>query len=272
LAGRPALNADGNARPGYIFDNAATEASGRFGALEELFDANSIRHLEPLVVPGARCLEVGGGSGSLALWMSQRAGEGGRVLVTDLNTRFLEHIDAPNVEVRQHDIVTDPLEEGAFDVAHTRLVLVHIPERKRVIERVITALKPGGWLVLEEFDSLSMPPDPAIAPSEHLLKTLRALWAQMLERGANPGIGRQLFPWMREMGLKEVTAEGRTLMFQGGSAGGRLFKANFEQVHDALVASGRLTEEEFAADIARLDDPDITWPSSVMWTARGRKP
>lgn len=260
------------AAPQYIFDNAATETTSRFGALEELYDAASRRQLEPFVVPGARCLEVGGGSGSIALWMSERVGSGGKVVVTDLNTRFLEQIAEPNVEVRRHDIVNDPLEEAAFDVGHTRLVLVHIPERKTAMERMIRALKPGGWLVLEEFDSLSMPPDPEIAPSETMLKSLRALWAQMLERGANPGFGRQLFPLMGEMGLVEVAAEGRTMMFQGGSAGARLFQANFEQVYDALIASGRVTEEEFAADMARLNDPKVVWPSSVMWSVRGRRP
>lgn len=263
---------DTEAKPGYIFDNAATETTNRFGALEELFDETSFRHLARCVGAGARCLEVGGGSGSIALWMSQRVGGGGKVVVTDLNTRFLDQLTAPNMEVRRHDIVNDPLDEEAFDVVHTRLVLVHLPERLKAMERMIRALKPGGWLVLEEFDSLSMPPDPTIAPAETMLKTLRALWAQMLERGANPGFGRQLFPLMREMGLADVWAEGRTVMFQGGSAGGRLFKANFEQVHDALVASGRVSEEEFAADLARLHDPEVVWPSSVMWTVWGRKP
>ena len=143
----------GAAMTEYVFDNKEAETEQRFGALEALFDPVSKRHLEPHVVPGAHCLEVGGGSGSIALWMSERVGERGRVVVTDINTRFLDGIAGPNIEVRQHDIVSDPLEEAAFDVAHTRLVLLHIPERKRALERMIAAVKPGGWLVLEEFDS-----------------------------------------------------------------------------------------------------------------------
>lgn len=259
--------------PGYIFDNsAAAEASQRFGALEELFDESSFRQLAPRTPSGAHCLEVGGGSGSVASWLGERVGESGHVVVTDLNPRFLEWITAPNIEVRRHDIVNDPLEEAAFDLAHTRLVLLHLPERRKVIERLISALKPGGWLVLEEFDALSMPPDPAISTSETMFRTLRVIWDQMLERGADPRFGRQLFPWLREMGLVDVGAEGRTVMVRGGTAGSRQLKANFQQLHESLVFSGRLTEEQFAADLARLDDPEALWPSSIMWTAWGRKP
>jgi hypothetical protein len=32
------------------------------------------------------------------------------------------------------------------------------------------------------------------------------------------------------------------------------------------------TEEEFNRDLARLDDPSFMMPSSIMWTAWGRRP
>lgn len=256
----------------YVFDNKEPETEQRFGALEALFDPVSKGHLQPYVVAGAHCLEVGGGSGSIALWMGERAGDRGRVVVTDINTRFLDGIAGPNIEVRQHDIVSDPLEEAAFDVAHTRLVLLHIPERKRAIERMIAAVKPGGWLVLQEFDSRSMQADAAIVGSEHLLKSVTVMWELMAARGVNLRFGRELYPLLSSLGLSDVEAEGHVSVWRGGSVGARLWRSNFDQMHDALISSGRLTEQEFAEDIARLDDPSVTWPSPVLWSARGRKP
>jgi ubiquinone/menaquinone biosynthesis C-methylase UbiE len=126
--------------PQYVFDNQAAEAAQRFGALEDIYDPLSIRHLSPYVVPGANCLEIGGGSGSIARWMSQRVGSAGRVVVTDINTRFLDAIAAGNVEIRLHDIASDALEDGTFDVAHTRLVLLHLPERQPALDRMIASL------------------------------------------------------------------------------------------------------------------------------------
>ena len=178
----------------YVFDNKAAEAATRFGALEALYDAVTFRHLAPYVVEGSQCLEVGGGSGSVALWMSDRVGAHGRVVVTDLNTRFLEAITAPNVEVIRHDIVSDTLEESVFDLAHTRLVLVHLSQREQAIARMLTALKPGGWLVLQEFDSLSMRPD-STAFDEHSLRSQAVLWEVMQSRGRERSIRARAIPF-----------------------------------------------------------------------------
>jgi len=86
-----------------------------------------------------------------------------------IDPRFLETLRHPNIEVLRHNIVADPLPEASFDLVHTRLVLLHIPQREQALERMIAALKPDGWLVVEEYDSASMPPDPAVSPGEVLL-------------------------------------------------------------------------------------------------------
>jgi len=79
-------------------------------------------------------------------------GTSGRVLATDLDTRFLESLADPTIEVRQHDIVRDSLPGPVFDLVHARLILVHLPERELGLANMAGALKPGGWLVCEEFD------------------------------------------------------------------------------------------------------------------------
>ena len=225
----------------------------------------------PTSSPAAAASRSGGGSGSIARWMSERVGNAGRVVVTDINTRFLDVITAPNVEIRLHDITSDPLEDAAFDVAHTRLVLVHLPDRERVLDRMIAALKPGGWLVVQEFDALSMKPDPTIVESEHLLKTVAVLWQVMEERRVDVRFGRRLFPALESRGLLDVRAEGHVMMHRGGGAGARLLRANVDQMHDALIDAG-LTQAEFDQDRLRMEDPSIHWPSQIMWTACGRKP
>src|SRR5215469_12728993 len=121
-AGAPA------AEPGYLLDNAQAQAQGRFAGLEASFDTLTQRHLAARGLrPGWRCLEVGAGSGSVARWLASQAGS------------------LPNLEVIQHDIVTDPLPGGAFDLIHARLVLVQLPARNQVLARLVAALKPGGW-------------------------------------------------------------------------------------------------------------------------------
>jgi hypothetical protein len=113
--GRPAGQA-------YLLDNAGREDSARFAALAAILDPGTIRHLEERgITSGWHCLEVGGGGGSIAAWLAARVGPAGRVLVTDIDPRFLESLHLPNLEVRRHDIATDALPEAAF-AADLRLV------------------------------------------------------------------------------------------------------------------------------------------------------
>jgi SAM-dependent methyltransferase len=263
-----------SANSAYILDNAGREASARFAALAAMYDPGTISHLEELgVSSGWHCLEVGGGGGSIAAWLAARVGSAGRVLVTDIDPRFLESLHIPNLEVRRHDIVNDPLPEGAFDLVHSRLVLLHIPERERALARMIAALKPGGWFIDEEFDALSMLPNSAANPGEVLLKTHVAMRQVMKDHGVDDGyFARQLFSRLRAHGLVDVAAEASMFMWQSGSRGVSLLRANYEQLHRSMIDAGYLTQEEFDQDIARLEDPGFLMPSPIMWTASGRRP
>src|SRR4030095_15694392 len=133
------------------------------------------------------------GGGASAGGLSERVGDAGRVLVTDIDIRFLEALNIPRLEVFRHDITRDPLLEGAFDLVHTRMVLIHLPERDDVLRRLVAALKPGGWLVCEEFDGGSSPPDPVVSPGEVVLKTYQAMRRLNDNRGVDRRYGRLLF-------------------------------------------------------------------------------
>ena len=256
----------------YILDNAGKEASSRFPALSAAFDAGTVRHLEELGVgPGWHCLEVGGGGGSIAAWLAARVAPGGNVLVTDIDPRFLETLHLPDTEVRCHNIAKDSLPESAFDLVHSRLVLLHVPERDRALARMFAALKPGGWLLAEEFDS-SVFPDPALSPDEVLSKTHIAMTRVMDQGGVDRKFGRRLFGRLRALGLAGVAAEGRTLMWGSGSPGPKLMRANYEQLRAEMITAGYVTQKEFNQDVAALDEPGFLMPSPILWAAWGRRP
>ena len=113
--------------------NAAT----RFAALAALFDSNTERHLQDRgVAPGWHCLEVGGGGGSIAGWLSERVGPAGQIVVTDVDVRFLENAMRPEcrrASPRHHSRSTA---QQAFDLIHTRMVLMHLPARDQVLPRL----------------------------------------------------------------------------------------------------------------------------------------
>src|SRR5215469_6283678 len=128
---------------GYVFYPAWEAEHARLRALENLFDPATIHHLAGVgVESGWRCLEVGGGAGSIARWLAGRVAPGGQVVATDVDTRFLDDQGVDNLEVRRHDITCDPLEAGAFDLAHERVVLMYLPQREQAMARMVEAVRP----------------------------------------------------------------------------------------------------------------------------------
>jgi ubiquinone/menaquinone biosynthesis C-methylase UbiE len=257
----------------YLLDNAGREAPARFNALTALFDSGTIRHFENCGVgSGWQCLEIGGGGGSITSWLAARVGSTGRVVATDIDPRFLKALNHPHVEVWQHNIVSDPLPEAAFDLVHARLVLIHVPQREEVLRRMISALKPGGWLLSEEFDSASLIPDPEVNPGETLLKTHIAMFRSMESHGVERRFGRFLLHRFRTYGLLNPAAEGRIFMWQANSPGASLMRANYEQLRDDMIDGGYITEQQFNQDLARMQEPDFMMPSAILWSAWGRRP
>jgi SAM-dependent methyltransferase len=259
--------------PNYVFDNAATQTPSRFAALARSFDPGTMQHLTDLgVANGWRCLEVGGGGGSVTIWLCDRVSPDGHVVVTDIDTRFLERLARDNLEVWRHNIVVDPLPQAAFDLVHVRLLLMLLPQREDVLARLIGALKPGGWLLAEEFDSVSARADRSINAVEAPCRTYVAVHRVMTDRGADLRYGRLLAGRMKAHGLRDTAAEGRMFMCPCGSEGADLLRANMEELHDVLIDCGLITQMEFDEDLAHLNNPDFMVPSPIMWSVRGRRP
>src|SRR5437588_3227679 len=85
----------------YMFDPAWEQERARIGAGEELFDPATTHILESIGVDeGWKCLEIGAGGGTIASWLCERVGSSGHVVAIDLDIRFIEHLDHPNLEVR----------------------------------------------------------------------------------------------------------------------------------------------------------------------------
>jgi SAM-dependent methyltransferase len=257
----------------YALANSAVEAGERFNALSELFDAGTIRHIEDRGIGrGWHCLEVGGGGGSIAAWLSERVGPTGHVLVTDIDTRFLESLKRPNLEVRRHNIVTDALPEARFDLIHVRLVLMHLPQRDAVLARLVKALKPGGWLLDEEFDVLSSYTDRGVNRDETVLDSFFPLNELLAERGVELRFGRFLYGRMRSLRLADVGAQAGLSMGPGGSVIASLLRSTICQLRDDMIAGGRIAAEEVDRDLERVNNPGSLILTPTMWSAWGRRP
>lgn len=260
----------------YLFENKATEAADRFDALGSLFDPVTIRHLERLgVTDGWHCLDVGAGGGSIARWLAARVGSTGRVLATDLDVRLLERgLRGHHVEVRRHDIVHDDLPEESFDLVHERLVLIHVRERVAALARMVSALRPGGWLLTEDFDAAigsDLFVDQASEGEALGNRIMRAVRSLLAQRGADTALGHKLPQLLRDAGLEGVRADAYQAI-AGDNAIQQLQQANIRQVADQLVAQELVTRDELERYLSLLEEGQVRPRSPLLVSAGGRRP
>jgi SAM-dependent methyltransferase len=257
----------------YLFEHTWESERRRLDVLAEVFDPATREYLSRVPLPpGGRCLEVGAGAGSIARWLCERVGPGGRVVATDLDTGFLEGLAEPNLEVRRHDIVADELESGAFDLVHSRLVLEHLPEAEAVLRRLVGALRPGGWLVLEDFDWSSLLVAPGCTGGDRLARAFEALGIVFPAAGAATDLGRRLPLALQAAGLVDGGAEGRVVVGLGGTPAARWWQLTLAKLGPPMVGTGLLAEADVEDLLRSCDDPGFCMFFPTMVTAWGRRP
>jgi SAM-dependent methyltransferase len=253
-----------------------SEEERRLAGSEDLFDTATFRHLETIgIAEGMRCLEVGGGTGSVGRFMAERVGSSGHVLVTDLDVRLVRGCDGPNIEVRVHDISSDPLEASAYDVIHARMVLEHLPSRLDVLHELFAALRPGGRLLVEDVDchDLFSVPQFVFLEPEHLAAWLQAMSPVFVKAlGATDfdgDFGRELPRHLAAAGFDDVDADYRIPFIRGGTPAADYVALSLVQLAPAFIASG-MSEDDIGTFTQALGEPDtmLTWLTMVSAWAR----
>jgi 2-polyprenyl-3-methyl-5-hydroxy-6-metoxy-1,4-benzoquinol methylase len=226
------------------------------------------------VAPGWHCLDAGAGEGSMARWLASRVGREGRVVATDLNPRFLVGHGLPNLEVRRHDLLADDLEEGCYDLVHCRFVLSHLADPLPALRRLVAAVRPGGWLLVEDMESSSFGAADAAHPrAADFDRQTRALHAALHTSGTiNSTLGRRLPALLEGQGLRELGHDGVTLIGRGGDPLARKWQMNLQLVRGRLDAVGMLAEEYFDEMERALNDRSFWFVGYTSFGAWGRRP
>ncbi len=255
----------------YIFSDHVDFEKERLEAIGWLYDPGTFAHLEALEIrPHWRCLEVGAGAGTVASWLIERLDERGSVLATDTVTRYMDHLDTPNLEVRRHDVVHDELPSREFDLIHSRMVLQHLGEREEVLAKLVESLKPGGVLLVEDSDWSAL--FRTFEPVPEFARLRDALGVLMGEAGFRHDWGLGNRDVLQRLPVVGLRSEGRVRGVQGGSPGARWYQMTYERIREEAIARGMLDADEFDRGIAMLEDPDRFWLSQVMIATWARRP
>lgn len=216
--------------------------------------------LELGLVAGMRCLEIGPGTGPMVRWMVTK---GATVTTLDISDRYFQLFQHERVDARTGDVRSAEIGAG-YDFIVVQWVLHHLPERSEVVSRLVSLLKPGGWLVLSEPEihgawTRSGPTD-TVASFVDAVSRLTSL-------GVDYGWGSQIPSVLRDCGLVSVDGGMWTPLVAAGLGGLEHLRNGWPIARHVAISHGLITEEEALVVDEGLNDSG--WLAGVVPTVLG---
>jgi SAM-dependent methyltransferase len=220
---------------------------------------------------GASCLDAGCGPGETMRLLAHRVGAGGTVTGVDVDaglgsvTESSLHAEG----LRQCRFVaadlTDagPVPGGPYDLVFARLLLFHLPQRIEVLARLWAAVRPGGHLVVQDYDLGSAD---VLPPAASVTETMRLIVATFETLGCDVRAGVRLPLLFAAAGVgapDDTDVAGR---LEPLAAGQPMLEHTLRSVLPAAYAHGITSEQHADETLAALRrdaaDPDraLLWP------------
>jgi SAM-dependent methyltransferase len=105
---------------------------------------------------GWRCADVGAGGGDVTVALAQVVGRDGRVYAVDSDPARRDQVAAAAASAGAAQVLalTQAGEELTLpepvDLAYCRFLLLHVHDPAMVLRRMQAAVRPGGWVVVQE--------------------------------------------------------------------------------------------------------------------------
>ncbi|SHE72321.1 Methyltransferase domain-containing protein [Ferrithrix thermotolerans DSM 19514] len=104
--------------------------------------------------PGWRVADVGAGNGDVSVALASQVGRDGRVYAVDIDPRRRDEMAARASLLSQVIAITQAAEELALpekvDLVFARFLLLGVSKPKDALKQMVAAVKPRGWIVLQE--------------------------------------------------------------------------------------------------------------------------
>jgi SAM-dependent methyltransferase len=161
---------------------------------------------------GARVLDVGCGAIGWLRLLSEWVGPGGDVVGTDIDDamlaaagQFVDTEGLANVALAKDDLFASKLESSSFDLVHARFQIAPLGRGPDQIAGHLRLLRPGGTVVLEEWDVSSWHFNP---PARALESLVELIGQSFVRSGGDIEAGRKLPDLLLGFGIEgNVRAE-----------------------------------------------------------------
>jgi SAM-dependent methyltransferase len=167
---------------------------------------------------GGRGLDVGCGALGWLRILGEWVGASGEVVGTDIEgslldaaRSFLAAEGISNVELVVDDLFDSKLEPQSFDLVHARFVIAPLGRGPEQVASHQRLLRPGGSLVLEEWDLGSWHFNPPAPAAERLIRLLSEIFAAL-----GGEAGRGLPELLREIGIEDPELDAHVIALKSG--------------------------------------------------------
>ncbi|MFD1325567.1 class I SAM-dependent methyltransferase [Micromonospora sonneratiae] len=256
----------------YVLDNGESMASLMLDHLSAVLDDVTLARLtEVQLSPTGRFWEVAAGNGSIARWLCRTLGPTAEVVASDINARHIPATAGLHV-LRRNDATDGPL-AGAWDGIHARLALAHWPNRHEVLASYAQALRPGGWLLVEDWGPWTgmVLSSPVHGAAGIYGRYQDALGRVFRSRGNDTSWATTTAGAMRAIGLVEVTTTVTARSWPGGSPGCLLPLVVATELRELLIAHNA-DAGELDALPSIMNAPGTIVLGNAIWSTIGYTP
>lgn len=233
------------------------------------------------VGPGWKVLEAGAGTGTVLFPLARRVrGRGGRADAVERSPRYADYLrrkaarlGLPHVRVFESDILHADLPRARYDLVFARWVFLFLPRVEEHLRKLVSALKPGGLLAIEDYhrDAIGMYPRPPFW--EDFVIADRAWFAT---QGGDLNVAGRLPKLFRKAGLKLVEVAPHIKTGRPGSAVWKWAETYFLTYLGEIAQNKPFSPAKARAFrrgwLAAKRDPDSLFVSPAMLDVVGRKP
>jgi SAM-dependent methyltransferase len=271
---------DSAVSPSYPLGGTHTERD-RLLAQAEQYEATANWLLDQIDIrPGWRAVDIGCGPIGILNLLSERVEASGSVIGLEREQRFVEMARAEiakrrlgNVTMVQADGLDTGLEKNSFDLVHERLVMINVSAREAFLTEMLSLLRPGGTVILEDVDNVSWLCQPAHPSWEVLLNAFHTVF----HAGGGDGfIGRRLPVLLRAAGVQNIQTKVAVETPPLGDYRRTHLVSLIDSIRDKIIAKGLLNEaqlnEHREALMRHLSDPATTVIDKLLVQCWGQKP
>jgi len=258
----------------YIFKDVQDQREyERLQKIEELFDPRTQTLLKRIGLrQDMSFLELGPGAGGLLGWVVEAVGSTGKITAIDRDTRYIDKLKHPNLQIINSDLTEIKLGDEQYDFIHGRYILMHIQDFQDVLQKIMAALKPGGWILLEEADFKVAHIETSSADRKRAFTaTSQAINRLFSSKNIDHAFGKHLREIIVGCGFANIQEETYAPLEQGGTGTAEIMRLSALQLRDQYLKTGAVSDSDLREYVELASDPDqmaVYYATVSVWAQK----